>query len=171
MLKALEMKKIIFVRHGRAEEQTSSIPDFERSLTTKGKIISEQMAVVLKGKEEDPGIFITSPAFRAYETALVFARIFGKDPDKILLRSNLYYKASLNYFAEILDKISDEANSIILFGHNPSFTEIPDRLSKTGCDFLPKSSVVCLSFKTDTWKGIIHERGKIEYYLKPEKTL
>ncbi len=165
------MKKIIFVRHGRAEEQTSSIPDFERSLTTKGKIISEQMAVLLKGKEEDPGIFITSPAFRAYETALVFARIFGKDADKILLRSSLYYKQSFNSFVEIPDRISDSANSIILFGHNPSFTEIPDRLSRTGCDFLPKSSIVCLSFKTDIWKGILHERGKIEYFLKPEKTL
>jgi phosphohistidine phosphatase len=171
MLKALEMKKIIFVRHGRAEEQTSPIPDFERSLTTKGKIISEQMALILKKKEEDPGIFITSPAFRAYETALVFARVFGKDPDKILIRSNLYNRASLNYFAEILDKISGDVDSIILFGHNPSFTEIPDRLSKEGCDFLPKSGIAGLSFKTDSWKGIIHERGKIEYFLKPEKTL
>jgi phosphohistidine phosphatase len=128
------------------------------------------MAAILKGKEEDPGLFITSPAFRAYETALVFARVFGRDPDHILLRSNLYHRASLIYFAEILDKISDETKSIILFGHNPSFTEIPDRLSKSGCDFLPKSGIVGLSFKTEIWKGIIHERGKIEYFLKPDKT-
>ncbi len=75
------MKKLIFVRHGRAEEPTSMIPDFERSLTTKGKNISEQMAAILKTKEKDPGVFITSPAFRALETALVFARVFEINPD------------------------------------------------------------------------------------------
>jgi phosphohistidine phosphatase len=165
------MKKIIFVRHGRAEEVSSMFPDFERSLTTKGKNISEQMALILKEKEKDQAVFITSPAFRAYETALVFTRVLDSDPDKIIIKNNLYSRANLNSFAEIVEKISDDVNLIVLFGHNPSFTEIPDRLSRDGCDFLPKSGIVCLSFKTDTWKGIVRERGKIEYFLKPEKTL
>ena len=89
----------------------------------------------------------------------------------IILKNSLYSKATLNSFSEIFDNISNEINSVILFGHNPSFTEIPDRLSRNGCDFLPKSGIVCLSFKTDTWKGIVREKGTIEYFLKPEKTL
>jgi phosphohistidine phosphatase len=165
------MKKIIFVRHGRAEELSSMIPDFERSLTTKGKNVSEQMALILKEKEKDQALFITSPAFRAYETALVFARVMESDPEKIILKNDLYNRATLKSFSEIVDDISDDINSVIFFGHNPSLTEIPDRLSRSGCDFLPKSGIVCLSFKTDTWKGIVRERGKIEYFLKPEKTL
>lgn len=164
------MKNIIFVRHGRAEEPSSTIPDFERSLTTKGKNISEQMALILKEKEKDQALLITSPAFRAYETALIFARVLDYDPDKIIIKNNLYSRATLNSFADIVEKISDDVNLIILFGHNPSFTEIPDRLSRDGCDFIPKSGIVCLSFKTDTWKGIVHEKGKIKYFLKPEKT-
>jgi phosphohistidine phosphatase len=164
------MKNIIFVRHGRAEEPSSTIPDFERSLTTKGKNISEQMALILKEKEKDQALLITSPAFRAYETALIFARVLDSDPDKIIIKNNLYSRATLNSFAEIVEKISDDINLIILFGHNPSFTEIPDRLSRDGCDFIPKSGIVCLSFKTDTWKGIVREKGKIKYFLKPEKT-
>jgi phosphohistidine phosphatase len=164
------MKKLIFVRHGRAEEPTSMIPDFERSLTTRGKNISEQMATILKNKEKDPGIFISSPAFRALETALVFARVFGMNPEAIILKNLLYNRATLNSFSEIIEKVTDDINTIIFFGHNPSFTEIPDRLSKDGCDFLPKSGIVGLYFKTDTWKGIVRERGKIEYFLKPEKT-
>ncbi len=164
------MKNIIFVRHGRAEEPSSAISDFERSLTTKGKNISEQMALILKEKEKDPALIITSPAFRAYETALIFARVLDSDPDKIIIKNNLYSRATLNSFAEIVEKISDDINLIILFGHNPSFTEIPDRLSRDGCDFIPKSGIVCLSFKTDTWKGIVREKGKIKYFLKPEKT-
>jgi len=165
------MKKMIFVRHGRAEESTSMIPDYERSLTTKGKNISEQMALILKQKEKTPAVLVTSPAFRAYETALVFARVLEYDPDRIVLKNNLYSHATLKSFSEILEEISDDINSVIFFGHNPSFTEIPDRLSKSGCNFLPKTGIVCISFKTDTWKEIVREKGTIDYFLKPEKTL
>ena len=165
------MKKIIFVRHGRAEEPSSIISDFERSLTAKGKHISEQMAMKLGERETGKTIFVTSPAFRAYETALVFARVLGYDPDNIILKNDLYSRAILNIFSAIFEKISNDIDSVILFGHNPSFTEIPDRLSKSGCDFVPKSGIVCLSFKTDTWKGIVREKGTIDYFLKPEKSI
>ena len=165
------MKKLIFVRHGRAEESSSMIPDYERSLTVKGKNISEQMALVLKKKDDFQAVLVTSPAFRAYETALVFARVLRSDPDKVIIKNDLYSHATLNSFAEIIENISDEINVIIFFGHNPSFTEIPDRLSKNGCDFLPKSGIVCLRYKTDTWKGIVREKGTTEYFLKPEKTI
>ncbi|TFG41418.1 MAG: hypothetical protein E4H43_04420 [Bacteroidia bacterium] len=165
------MKKLIFVRNGRAEEQNSSVTDFERSLTNKGKSVSEQMALILKEKDTIPAVLVTSPAFRAYETALVFARILGCDPDKIILKNTLYSRATLKSFSEILEDISDDTDSVIFFGHNPSFTEIPDRLSRSGIDFLPKSGIVCLSFKTDTWKGILREKGTVDYFLKPEKKL
>ena len=165
------MKKIIFVRHGRAEEPSSMVSDFERSLTAKGKHISEQMAAKLNERETGKTIIVTSPAFRAYETALVFARVLGYDPDNIILKSSLYSRTTLNSFSGIFENLSDEISTVILFGHNPSFTEIPDRLSKSGCDFVPKSGIVCLSFKTDTWKGIVREKGTIDYFLKPEKSI
>ena len=165
------MKKIIFVRHGRAEEPSSMVSDFERSLTAKGKHTSEQMAAKLNERETGKTIIVTSPAFRAYETALVFARVLGYDPDNIILKSSLYSRTTLNSFSGIFENLSDEISTAILFGHNPSFTEIPDRLSKSGCDFVPKSGIVCLSFKTDTWKGIVREKGTIDYFLKPEKSI
>jgi phosphohistidine phosphatase len=165
------MKKLIFVRHGRAEESSSMIPDYERSLTTKGKNISEQMAQVLKKKDNVPAVLITSPAFRAYETAIIFARVLEYDPDKVILKDSLYSHATLKSFAEIVEEISDDINAAIFFGHNPSFTELPDRLSKSGIDFMPKTGIVCISFKTDTWKSIVHEKGTVDYLLKPEKTL
>lgn len=165
----VEMKKLIFVRHGRAEKDTSGIPDFERSLTLDGKNSSEEMAMILNEKIQTPVILITSPAFRAFETAMIFARILGYDPDKVILRNNLYHPATLNSFAEVIGHQDNNIDTIILFGHNPSFTEIPDRLSKNGCHFLPKCGIVCLSFKTEKWEGIVRERGSIEYFLKPQK--
>jgi phosphohistidine phosphatase len=163
------MKKIIFVRHGRAEDQHSEISDFERSLTLKGKIISKQMAQRFREKESNPGLMITSPAFRALETAFIFAVEFGIKPDNIKIESNLYYKASIKILIELLASVSDDVDKITLFGHNPAFTEMPDRLTKSGCEFLTKTSIVCISFPVKTWSGIKLDTGKLEFFLKPEK--
>ena len=165
------MKKIVFVRHGRAEDQSSEISDFERSLTGKGKVISGFMAKAYKEKESYPGQIITSPAFRALETALIFAREFDIKPEMIRLESDLYNNDDFKILTEILKSISDEENTTTLFGHNPAFTQMADRMAAKGCEFMTKSSIVCISFNVKTWNLIKPDSGKIEYFLKPEKSL
>ncbi|TAL66635.1 MAG: phosphohistidine phosphatase, partial [Bacteroidetes bacterium] len=128
------MKKLIFIRHGRAEDPDPEISDFERSLTLKGKIISRQIARKLIEKEKSPGILITSPAFRAIETAFIFAEEFGIEYEKIIINSILYYKMNFPALTDILSLAGDDTDEITLFGHNPSFTDIPDKLCKGGCD-------------------------------------
>ena len=162
------MKRLILVRHGKAEEEASGISDFERSLTLRGKIISRLMARRLSEKEESIGVILTSSAFRALETALIFAGEFGIDADKILMSNDMYYKMSLENLPSLLSVIREDADTITLFGHNPSFTQIANSLSREGCDPIPKSGIICISFKIPTWSDIGRNNGKIEYFLKPE---
>jgi phosphohistidine phosphatase len=162
------MKKLIFIRHGKAEDPASEISDFERSLTLKGKAISKMMAGKLIEKENSPGIIITSPAFRALETAFIFAEEFGIKPEDIILNSDLYYKMNFNHLPEILSLAGEDTDSITLFGHNPSFTQITNSLCKGGCDFMPKCGIIGISFNINTWSDIRRNTGKVEYYLKPE---
>jgi phosphohistidine phosphatase len=164
------MKKLIFVRHGKAEEE-SGISDFERSLTMKGKVISGLMAHKLAEKEKSPGAIVTSPAFRALETALIFAGEYGLSADKIVLNSDIYYKMNLKNLIAIISGINEDEETITLFGHNPSFTDLANSLSKEGCDSIPKSGIVCISFNIDTWSEISRNAGMLEYFLNPEKNL
>jgi phosphohistidine phosphatase len=161
------MKKLIFVRHGKAEEGSSEISDFERSLTLKGKVISRLMARKLMEKEKSPGIILTSPAFRALETALIFAGEFGIDPDKIIMNSNLYFKMSLQNLPSVLSSINEDAEVVTIFGHNPSFTQIANSLCVEGCDIIPKTGIIAISFKIMMWSDIGRNNGKTEYFLKP----
>lgn len=163
------MKKLIFVRHGKAEDPSSGISDYERSLTLKGKIISRMMGKKLRQIEKSPVTIISSPAFRAIETALIFALEFGVDPDKIIMNSTIYYKMNLRYLPEILSSAGEKSETIILFGHNPSFTEIVSGLCKEGCDFMAKTSVAGISFEVMKWTEIRQKAGKLEYFLKPDK--
>jgi phosphohistidine phosphatase len=163
------MKKIIFIRHARAEEPSPEISDFERSLTIRGKTVSRLMARSFREKQSNPGLFITSPAFRAIETAFIFAGELGIKHDNILIDSNLYHRADIKHLLELLKNTNEDIDTITLFGHNPAFTEMPDRLCKSGCEFLTKTSIVCISFPVKTWSEIKLDSGKQEYFLKPEK--
>lgn len=165
------MKRLIFVRHGKAEDESHEISDFERSLTLKGKVVSRLMARELLEKEKSPGIIMTSPAFRALETALIFAEEFGIRYEDIILNNNIYNKMSFQILPAILSSINEEAVTLTLFGHNPSFTQIANILSREGCDFIPKSGIVCITFNITTWSEIGRNNGKMEYFLKPGKNL
>jgi len=165
------MKRLILVRHGKAEEPVSGISDYERSLTLKGKIISGLMARKLREMVKSPITIVTSPAFRALETALIVAKEFGIDPDKIIINSNIYHKMNIRYLPEIISITEPNSDTVMMFGHNPSFTEIANTLSREGCDFMPKSGVAGISFDIKSWPEIKQKSGKLEFFLKPEKDL
>jgi phosphohistidine phosphatase len=161
------MKKLIFVRHSKAEEPSLDISDFERSLTTKGKTLANTMALRLKEKEKSAGVLLTSPAFRAVETALIFAGVYRIPSEQILMAGNIYYKLNLQTLQDDLSRIKEETEIVTLFGHNPSFTELAGELSKEGCNFLQKCGIVGISFKINTWSELARNTGTIDYYLKP----
>jgi phosphohistidine phosphatase len=161
------MKKLIFVRHGKAEDANPEFSDFDRSLTTKGKVITRQMAHEFKEQEKTPGLLVSSPAFRAIETALIFASELGISEDKILMFNDIYYKMTFNSLVRMVSSMDDETDTVTLFGHNPSFSEITNSLCKNGCEYLPKSAVAAIAFKITSWSDIRRKTGNLEYFLKP----
>ena len=161
------MKKLIFVRHSKAENRILKISDFERSLTTKGKHIANAMALRLKEKESSIGVVISSPVFRAVETALIFSGIYKKPSNSIILDDNIYYRFDFQALREILSKINDEEDTVTLFGHNPSFTELIFALSAGQCDSIPKCGIVTITFNVNSWGEINCNTGNIAYQLNP----
>lgn len=165
------MKKIIFIRHGRAEDVSPDFPDFERSLTIKGKNISRLMARKLREKEKSLGVIITSPAFRALETALIFTAEYGIKPDRIVINSTLYSQFDERSVIDIFKSIDEDVNTITMFGHNPSFTELAGYYCREAYDIIPKSGIVSLSFKVKTWSEVKPNSGNADLFLKPKHVL
>lgn len=162
------MKKLVFVRHAKAEDPSNEVSDFERSLTPKGKATAKSMAGKLYEIDKGPCVMISSPAFRALETALIFAGKFGVKPEGLLLDSGMYHGMNYKYLNEILFEIGEKTDKVILFGHNPAFSELPDSLCRQGCDYLSKCGIAGISFNISSWSEIKPGRGKLEYFLKPE---
>lgn len=164
-------RKLIFIRHARAEDQASGMSDFERSLTKKGKLQSRQMAQVMKSKEDDPGMIVSSPAFRALETALIFCREYGISTDSIVIRSDLYSDLVHTEYIPFIASLGSDNSAITFFGHNPLITELASWFAADEPDNLPKTAILCLSFNIDNWSDIEPRSGIAEYFLSPKPSI
>jgi phosphohistidine phosphatase len=164
-------RKLIFIRHARAEDQASGMSDLERSLTKKGKLQSRQMALVMKSKEDDLGMIVSSPAFRALETALIFCREYSIRPDTIVIRSDLYSDLVHTEYIPFITSLGSDDPVITFFGHNPLITELASWFAADEPDNLPKTGVFCLSFNIDNWSDIEPRSGSTEYFLSPKPSI
>lgn len=164
-------RKLIFIRHSKAEEQQAGLSDFERSLTATGKHHSRLMAQILKEKKEDPGKVISSPAFRALETALIFCREYDISPDTIRISSELYFGLEAGEFIPFLRKQDDDEHTLTLFGHNPLITEMAAFFAADEPEGLPKTGIFCISFSAGSWSEVEPESGTTEYFLTPKSHL
>lgn len=164
-------KRLIFIRHARAEDQASGMSDFERSLTKKGKRQSGQMAQVMRSQENNPGMIVSSPAFRALETALIFCREYGISPDSIVIRSDLYSDLVHTEYIPFITSLGSDDSAITFFGHNPLITEMASWFAAEEPDTLPKTAVFCLSFDIESWSDIEPRSGRTEYFLSPKPDL
>lgn len=169
--KARKTKKVILIRHSNAEAQSPEFSDFERSLTTKGKANAKMMAAILKSREKDPGILVTSPAFRAYETALIFNEAFGLDPGRVKLCRELYSGISNDDIISFFRSQNDDNDIITLFGHNSLISDMARALNSGATEDLPKTGIICLSFRAEKWNLIESGKGKVDYFLKPKSLL
>jgi len=79
------------------------------------------------------GTVVTSPAFRALETALIFMGEYGINAEDLILNNSIYFSLSLKNLPSVLSCVKEDADIVTLFGHNPSFSQIADNLSKEGC--------------------------------------
>lgn len=162
------MKKLIFVRHGLAESHGSVPNDFCRSLTSKGKATSLRMAERLAAKEAGRMVVISSPAFRAIETALIFSSRLKGSFDDILIREAIYGLFGRESLFSLLNSLDDKKDTVILFGHNPSFTSLVSSFLEGGDLFVPNSGVACLLFESDRWNDISGSRCSLSFFLTPD---
>jgi phosphohistidine phosphatase len=156
----MKKSKILYVvRHAKSLWDDDDIADIDRPIKSKGIRKACETAGELKKNRQIPEIIISSPAIRALHTALIFARVLEIPPGKIEINDALYH-ASANQIINLVRNLGDEHNSVMIFGHNPEFTEIANYFVEPPVDNIPTSGVVELIFSTAAWKTI--DRGNLE---------
>jgi phosphohistidine phosphatase len=161
------MKKIIIVRHAKAEELNEKLTDFKRSLTKKGNNDCELIAKRIKLLNVLPDLMISSPANRAIETAKNFAEVFNYPEKKIILQDELYHDFNSKKLLNFIGNISNNYNNIFIFGHNPSLSYFATSLLNQETIILLKTGAIGISFNIEKWEEIFKAKREMIFYEYP----
>lgn len=151
-------KQVILVRHGNAKSGAYGVDDFDRALDSKGVEEAQEMAFRLKNRKLIPKVIISSPAIRAISTARIFAGIWDKQPESILLE-NAIYESNIPRLLKIVNNLAESEQSLVLFGHNPEISAFADYLTDEDLYSLPTCGVAIINFEVDRWEMITKGTG------------
>jgi phosphohistidine phosphatase len=156
------MKTLYLVRHAKASRDEKEITDWERPLTPAGIQRATIVGKKLRSKKVAPEKIISSYAFRALNTALIFAAQIKYPLSAIDIEDRLYM-AKTSDTIDMLKKQDDSVKSIMLFGHNPGISNLCNHLTRKKGKELATSEVVCIEFTTDSWSNIAKYTGKLVF--------
>lgn len=163
----LMMKTLILVRHTKAVKPLVNIEDIDRSLIEKNLEDAHLMARWLKKNKHFPDLILTSPAVRAYSTALFFARTLNYPLNNIMIDKSLY-ECGVEGYLDVISSVKNVYHTVMLFGHNPDITYTASKLCENFHEDIPTSGIVGIDINIKSWEEINHTKGTLKFYEYPK---
>lgn len=158
------MKRLILVRHGKSSWDYL-VEDKDRPLKERAYKDAEYVISAFKAHLDFSVVAFSSPAKRAKTTAELFKQQLPIAEKDFSIVPELYTFNSREVLGFIKD-VDDDLGNIMLFGHNPAYTELVNSLGNLPIDNLPTSSLVSIVFDTVSWSEI--QNGTTQLYLFPK---
>lgn len=161
------MKFLHIIRHSKSSWDFPALSDVDRPLIEKGVLNTLLMVSRFKNKYPEPDLLLTSPAIRAFHTAVIFARGLNVSFDKIVLKEELYHGETATII-DLIKKVDNKIENLAIFGHNPVFTNLSNLYLDKYLDNLPTTGIVSLQFKSDNWniEGLMPSNTYLDYPKK-----
>jgi phosphohistidine phosphatase len=143
------MKTLLILRHAKTQPDAPN-GDHARKLTERGHRDAEKMGAYIQRQFGAPDAIVTSDARRAMQTAEIVANGVGFTTP--LTIDPRVYAAGLSTLLDVVRALPDDADRVILIGHNPGFEELSEALSSDNGDVrLPTSAFAHLEFDVSRW--------------------
>lgn len=146
------MKRLIVLRHGKAERPVSGRSDFDRELTQRGHDDATRVGEVLFERRLTPDSIISSSAKRAITTAQRVAENCGFKPD-VNVRADLYSAGIVAILNVIRTSIPSDATTALIVGHNPGLEYLIELFSLTYRS-LPPAGWALINLKIENWSDV-----------------
>lgn len=146
------MKTLYLVRHAKSSWE-HLVDDFDRPLIERGILDAHNISMFLKNKEIQPQMLYSSPAARALQTAVIFARNLDVSYKNLSLEPVLYHIGAKDLLSW-LRKRPENQDVIMVFGHNPGITDFVNKCIDHHIDNVPTTGVAHLEFDVDLWSQI-----------------
>jgi phosphohistidine phosphatase len=119
------MRRLILMRHAKAENHAASGEDIDRALTPRGVADSERMGQVLADADLQPDLALVSSGLRARQTWEAAKAAF--EPVTLEVQPSLYL-ASADQIMILAETLGDQADTVIVVAHNPGLQDLTVRL-------------------------------------------
>lgn len=163
------MAYLTLVRHAKSAWDYPELTDFERPLSERGRRDAPRMALRAQALPEVTRI-IASPATRALATARIFAEQLGIDFDSIRVEPRVY-EASRKTLLELVSAIDGNPAHVMLFGHNPGFSELAHTLGHCSFDDMPTCAIAHFKLNAKLWRDTGPGSATLLNYLFPKDGL
>ncbi len=159
------MKKIILIRHAKSPFSNIKIKDFERPLNEAGISEASLMGEQIKKYKMEVDCIITSGADRAFNTCKIIANCICYNIRKIKIDDHIY-NSSTDFMINLINNISDDYKTVMIFGHNPALHHLSQILSGEIIINFPTCTMYSIIFDVSSWSEII--KGKKEFMIYPD---
>lgn len=168
------MRRLMLVRHSKAERAEPSVSDQERKLTDEGRADAATVGAYLANHSFRPDYVLVSPAARTRETWRQVAAALGSTPD--VKFDEQIYNATTQALFNIVAEAPDAARAILMLGHNPGLHELAVFLTGTGDidlrerlrENFPTSAIAIIDFPLDSWSKLHPRAGRLERFVSPK---
>lgn len=161
------MKTLYLIRHAKSSWDHPGLRDIQRPLNERGLRDAPVMARLLRARTDSPVLIVSSPAKRALTTALFFAEAFGI-PDESVVRNPAIYEASLPELLQVIRALPNAAETILLFGHNPTFTDVANLFSDDFVANIPTCGIIQIDSEAPGWENFDETNSRLVWKIFPK---
>jgi phosphohistidine phosphatase len=168
------MKKLILFRHTKAVPDDVMADDHARPLAARGREAAELMGVFMNEKGIGAQRVLCSTAQRTRETLELAAAAWEKAPGYVEHLKDLYLAPPLKILAMVHQQ-PDEAESLMIVGHNPGLHMLAVELAGSGRDNLlaklnehfPTGAMAEITFNVESWGELLPRTGHVTHFATP----
>jgi len=157
------MKTLYLMRHAKSSWSFDDLTDEQRPLNGRGRDDAPLMGQALAKRNIKLDLVLSSGTVRAMTTAALVAKEVEYPPEKLQVRPEIYH-ADTSTLLSVVRSCPDEAQSVLLVGHNNGISEFANLLAPNSLsEEIPTAGIVCLHIQTDSWATV--DRANTEFYF------
>jgi phosphohistidine phosphatase len=167
------MRRLMLLRHAKAEKGSPGGRDFDRGLAPRGREESPKMGDYMAHHELNPDLVIASPARRVRETWELVAPAFRPAPP--VQWEDRLYEVEAGMILKLVKAISTDARTLLLVGHNPGLQDFAKLVIASGDvearerlnENLPTTGLLVIDFAFKNWDKLHARSGRLDRFVSP----
>jgi phosphohistidine phosphatase len=159
------MKRVLLLRHGKSDWDSDTGDDRDRPLAKRGQRAARVMGRLLTRSALVPDVAVTSSAVRARVTLELAMKAGGWDCP-VQVSEALYGEGPYAVIDEI-GRQSDEATTLLLVGHEPTWSETLGLLVGGGRHRVPTGALAGIDLDIERWADVGPGAGQLAILFPP----